>query len=205
MAVWKHASWLMPWLVQGHSKNAPKLDLTKRRRTCSRYRSETNNASKNEPRFQMLSRPKTYGHATIPCKQQRFSAVFSAHCKYSDFRQILTFQCFKNIWIFPHFFWRTDVFLQMRTTSRFDLLLQWLWCFCVVFATSRAKLLGVWYEVCEFKTNFNKFLSSTLCDARNNRKRRLRRKLKHLAPVFWFVALVSWFLCGIKDAFICQV
>ena len=164
---------------------------------------------RNEKRLKKqtpFSRPKRYGHVTIPCKWRCFSDVFfSARCKYSDFRQILTFQCLKNIWIFPHSFWRTDVFLQMRTTSRFDLLLQWLWCFCVVFATSRAKLLGVWYEVCEFKTNFNKFLSSTLCDARNNRKRRLRRKLKHLAPVFWFVPLVSWFLCGIKDAFICQV
>ena len=199
MAVWK---FLMRWLVQGHSKNVPKVDLTKRRRRCSRYHSETKNASKNKPRFQG---PKDMDMLQFHASDDVLVTFFSAHCKYSDFRQILTFQCFKNIWIFPHSFWRTDVFLQMRTTSRFDLLLRWLWCFCVAFATSRAKLLGVWYEVCEFKTNFNKFLSSTLCDARNNRKRRLRRKLKHLAPAFWLVPLVSWFLCGIKDAFICQV
>ena len=44
-------------------------------------------------------------------------------------------------------------------------------------------------------------INSHLCDVRNSRKRRLRRKLKHLAPAFWLVPLVSWFLRGIKHAF----
>ena len=104
--IWKC---LMPWPVQGRSKNVPKPDLTKRRRTCCRNHSETKNASKNEPREQG---PKQKDMLQFHANNSVLVTIFSAHLKYAHVRRILTNQCFQNMEISTVFFLTTDVIDQ---------------------------------------------------------------------------------------------
>ena len=97
MEVWKC---LMPWLVQDHSKHVPKLDLTKARRKCSRYHSETKNTSKNEPHFEG---PKNMNMLRFPANNNVLVPFFSAHWNCGEFREFLKLQCYKTMRICTFF------------------------------------------------------------------------------------------------------
>ena len=62
MEVWKC---LVPWLVQDHSKNVPKLDLTK---SATKMQPILQRNEKRLKKRTPFSGPKKYGHVTIPCK-----------------------------------------------------------------------------------------------------------------------------------------
>ena len=106
MEVWKC---LVPWLVQDHSKNVPNQTWQKVRRKCSRYYSETKNASKNEPHFQG---PKNMDMLQFHANNHVLvTFFFPAHCNCADFRdffQIAMLQNHENFHVFQLF--TTDVF-----------------------------------------------------------------------------------------------
>ena len=62
MEVWKC---LVPWLVQDHNKNVPKLDLTK---SATKMQPIPQRNEKRLKKRTPFSGPKKYGHVTIPCK-----------------------------------------------------------------------------------------------------------------------------------------
>ena len=55
----------VPWLVQDHSKNVPKLDLTKSATEMQPIPQRNEKGLKKRTPFSGL---KKYGHVTIPCK-----------------------------------------------------------------------------------------------------------------------------------------
>ena len=84
-----------------------RLDKT-RDRKCSRYFSETKNASKNEPHFQG---PKNMDMLQFYANNHVLVTFFSAHCNCADFReffQIAMLQNHENFHVFQLF--TTDVF-----------------------------------------------------------------------------------------------
>ena len=107
MEVWKC---LVPWLVQDHNKNVPKLDLTKSATNAADTTAKRKTPQKTNPIFRAQKIWTCYNSMQITMFYWRF---FSAHCNCADFWeffQIAMLQNHENFHVFRLF--TKDVFFD---------------------------------------------------------------------------------------------